>query len=463
MRYALAFGLLLAGCTSGPDWERPNAWTPAGWFTRRPAVPSVQEQPPDPAWWAGFNDPVLTGLMGRVAGSNLDVREAASRIMAARALRGGTSGLDVYAGAAYSRERLSEQGAIRLLETPGVDLPARGREGFDLFRAGVDAAWELDLWGRVARAEETADAAIEASREARRAALVSVMAEVALHYMDLRGAQAARQATADAIQRVQPLTRGAGLAAANAATHLALLEAAVPVLEATEARLANRIALLLAQPPGAQYGALSPPRPVPSPPPQISAGVPSELAQRRPDIRAAEARLHAATAAIGVAEADFFPRITLSGSVALQALQLGNLGGWGALAYGVGPGVSVPIFEGGRLRAMLDLRRAGQQEAAIGYQRVVLQAFHEVDDALTALLAEQRRLAALTNAVDASREALRRARTLAERLAAERDSLSLTLLQVQSSAALPSGVVKLYKALGGGWEGAFPRGDAASR
>lgn len=457
MRSTLALLLILAGCTSGPDWERPSAWTPAGWFVRRPAVPSVQEGPPDPAWWAGFNDPVLTGLMGRVAGSSLDVREAASRIMAARALRGRTPGPEASAGAAYSRERLSEQGSIRLLESPGVDLPARGREGFDLFRAGVDAAWELDLWGRVRRAEETADAAIEASREARRAALVSVMAEVALHYIDLRGAQAARRATEDAIPRIRVLARGAGLGAANAAAHLALLEAALPALEATEARLANRIALLLAQPPGAQHDSLSPPRPIPLPPAQVSAGVPSELTQRRPDIRAAEARLHAATAAIGVAEADFFPRIVLSGSIALQALQLRDLAGWGALAYGVGPGISLPLFEGGRLRAMLDLRRAGQQEAAIGYQRVVLQAFHEVDDALTALQAEQRRLAALTSAVEASREALRRTRTPAERLAAERETLSIELQQIESSTALPAGVVRLYKALGGGWEGAFPR------
>lgn len=454
--------LLLGGCTSGPDWERPSAWTPAGWFARRPAVPSVLEQPPDPAWWAGFDDPVLTGLMGRVAASSPDVREAASRIMAARALRGNGGGPEAVAGAAYSRERLSERGVLRLLEPPGVDLPARGRDGFDLFRAGVDAAWELNLWGRVARAEEAADAAIEASREMRRAALVSVMAEVALHYMDLRGAQAVRRATEEAIPRVRVLARGAGFGAANAAAQVALLEAALPAIEATEARLANRIALLLAQPPGALHDTLSPPRPVPLPPASVSAGVPSELAQRRPDIRAAEARLHAATAAIGVAEADFFPRIVLSGRVALQALQLRDLG-WGALTYGVGPGVSIPLFEGGRLRATLDLRRAGQQEAAIGYQRVVLQAFHEVDDALTALQAEQRRLTALNAAVGASREAVRRARTPAERLAAEQDALSAELQQAQSSAALPAGIVRLYKALGGGWEGAFPRSaDAAA-
>jgi NodT family efflux transporter outer membrane factor (OMF) lipoprotein len=196
----------------------------------------------------------------------------------------------------------------------------------------------------------------------------------------------------------------------------------------------------------------------------VPVGLPSELARRRPDIRAAEATLHAATADIGVAVADFYPRVTLSGSVALQATQLHDLG-WGqANTWSFGPQLSLPIFEGGRLRRTLELREAQQQEAAITYQRTVLTALHEVNTALTDYATQQRRRDSLLVAVEQNRRALslaeeRYADGVADFLAvldAQRNLLAAEQQATDSTTTIATDLVALYKALGGGWEGAFP-------
>lgn len=499
--------LLLGGCTVGPDFERPQLWSPASWFGARPrparleAVMPVAE-PVDAEWWARFNDPVLTGLVRRVASGNLEVRTAAVRLAQSRAQRG-IAGADQFAqlngNTSYTRQRQSKQGVISLLgggaggsgsASPGAQANGLGgRQGgvpnsagigaFDLFQGGFDASWELDLWGRVRRSIESADAALEASTEAQRAQLLSSIAEVARDYVQLRGTQetlritrANLSAARESVQLTSERARG-GLATdldvANARAQLESTAATIPQLEQQEAQSINAIGLLLGMPPAALQAELSPRKPVPPVPPRVPVGLPSELARRRPDIRQAEAQLHSATADIGMAKADFYPKLTLSGSVALQALQVRNLG-FSAGTYSYGPSLTIPLFEGGRLRGTLQLREAQQQEAAVNYQRTVLQAFTDVDNALIAFAAEQRRRNSLVEQVAQSRRAFNLAQSqyrqgisdFLQVLTAQRTVLSAEQQLSDSTATVSANLVSLYKALGGGWEADLPvEGPAA--
>jgi NodT family efflux transporter outer membrane factor (OMF) lipoprotein len=304
----------------------------------------------------------------------------------------------------------------------------------------------------------------------RRDLLVSTSAELARSYVALRGVQrklAITRQNLDIARQNHALTRqreAGGLTTdldvANAAAQVATIEAQIPALEEQQSRLGNAIALLLGEAPGARLAALAAPRAVPPVPPRVPVGVPGELARRRPDIRAAEAQLHAATAAIGAAKADFFPRVTLSGSGAIQGLQFRNLGEWASHTYAFGPSISLPIFEGGRLRRTLELREAQQQEAALMYQRTVLGALHEVDNALTAYGTEQRRRDRMAEAVAQSRRALALARLRYEQgvadflqvLTAQRLLLAADQDLADATTNVTLNMVQLYRALGGGWE-----------
>jgi NodT family efflux transporter outer membrane factor (OMF) lipoprotein len=247
---------------------------------------------------------------------------------------------------------------------------------------------------------------------------------------------------------------------ANAQSQAETNAADIPQQEQQEAKLINAIGVLLGEYPQALAAQLTPASAVPMAPPRVPIGLSSELARRRPDIREADAQLHAATASIGAAKADFFPKITLSGSVAIQATQFTNMGSWGARSYSAGPSLSIPIFEGGRLRATLALREAQQQEAAITYRKTVLSAFQEVDDALTGFASEQRRRDRLDASVQASKRALdiankRYIRGLSnylDVLTAQKALLTSEQQWVDSTATVSTNLVSLYKALGGGWD-----------
>ncbi len=523
----------LGGCSLGPDFQRPSLWAPGSWFASRPrpqpaAAPSqVVAEPIDPAWWQVFNDPILTQLEEQAARSNLDVRLATVRLQESRAQRGVTAA-DQYPTANsntnYVREKISDRGVIGLIGGGGGSSSGSGSSGgsgsinsstatsanglsgtsggiptsvtstgggpgmhlgsFNLFQSGFDATWELDFWGRVRREVEAADAAIDMSAEQRRDSLVTVLAEIANDYLQLRGQQRDLQIARDTLTSEQDslrLTRErqsggltTGLDVANAAAQVASTAATIPQLQAQADVTTNAIALLLGETPGALTAQLSPPRPVPPVPPSIPVGFPSELVQRRPDIRRAEAQLHSATADIGEAEAEFFPRVTLAGSIGVQAIQLknlGNFGAYGALQYSGGPSVTIPVFQGGRLKFNLILRKAQQQEAAVQYQQVVLQAFHDVDNALTNYSAEQLRRTQLAIAVDQAQHALDLARaqyvqglsTFLDVLTAQRTLLQAQQQSADSTTTVSTNLVQLYKALGGGWEASFPRGTAAER
>jgi NodT family efflux transporter outer membrane factor (OMF) lipoprotein len=505
--WALGLSPLLAGCTLGPDFTPPTLFSPASWFASRPPPPPVASQtaptPIDPAWWTLFNDPTLTELETQVASNNLDVRLATIRLSESRQQRG-IAAADQFptsnGNASYTREKISNKGVVGLFGSGGSSvatssnglggtsggLPSSGLGSsevppFDLFQYGFDASWELDLWGRVARNVESADASLTASAETRRNVLLSSLAELARDYIRLRGQQRdleiARQTL---VSDKQTLTvtqqRASGgltteLDVANAAAEVATTSAQIPQLEQSIAISINALSLLLGETPGALTAKLQTQQPIPPVPPTVPVGLPSELAQRRPDIRQAEAQLHVATAEIGAAKADFFPKITLSGSVGLQALQFKDLGNWDSRMYSGGPSLSIPIFEGGRLKYRLELRKAQQQEAAVQYQQTVLQAFHEVDNALTAYAAEQQRRDALAISVTQASRAMGLARqqyaqglaTYLDVLNAQRTLFAAQQQYADSTTTVSTNLVQLYKALGGGWEGSFPRGARSEK
>jgi NodT family efflux transporter outer membrane factor (OMF) lipoprotein len=254
---------------------------------------------------------------------------------------------------------------------------------------------------------------------------------------------------------------------ANAAAQVRTTAAQIPPLEQQESELINAISLLLGQPPNALQAELIRVQRVPPVPPKVPVGLPSELARRRPDIRQAEAQLHAATADIGVAVASFYPSVTLSGSVGLQALQPWKMFNIDARQYAMGPGITIPIFQGGQLRGTLELRKAQQQEAAINYQKTVLSAWHDVDNALTAYRTEQARRDQLAEAVVQNQRALVLAQSRYQEgvadflqvLTAQQNLLSTQQQLAIATTNVSANLVALYKALGGGWETQLPRAN----
>jgi NodT family efflux transporter outer membrane factor (OMF) lipoprotein len=496
----IAAAVLIAGCAVGPDFHRPSADVPAAWrSTQAPAEGQALSRPSDAplntSWWTSFDDPELVRLEDRIVGANLDLKVASIRLAESRASRD-VARADEFptleGNTSFTREQASRNGVLSEAGVPtGPGSAASSASGtgagvastpvggkafapFNVWQAGFDSSWELDLWGRVRRSVEAADASVESQADARRDLLMSTMAEVARDYIQLRGTQAVLGITLDNlkaakdIERVTREKRASGLATeldvAQASAQVATENALLPQLEQQEAETINRLSFLLGQAPGALRDELHLAAPVPPTPPSVPVGLPSELAQRRPDIRQAEAELHRATAQVGVAKADFYPSITLSGSASLQALQFSQLGNWTSHQFAVGPSLTLPIFEGGRLKATLNLRKEQQQEAAITYQRVVLSAWHEIDNALTAYSAEQQRRDQLAVSVADNRKALSLAQaqyqggigSFLQVLTAERSLLSAEQDLAENTTDIATNLVSLYKALGGGWEATYP-------
>jgi NodT family efflux transporter outer membrane factor (OMF) lipoprotein len=491
MRRFLLLPLLLGGCSVlGPDFKAPD-WSGPGAYdtTARRATPASRtvEAPIDPNWWTLFNDRELTSLESRVAKGNLDLAIAGPRIEESRArydsaVALGTPGVN--GNASFNRQKASDYGVFGIAptalgangtngSTPG-GLGSRHLNHFDVFQFGFDASWEIDLWGKIKRGVESATASSTAAEEARRGILLSSLAEVARQYIALRGVQTELRIARDNVRIAQDslkLTRQreaggvtTNLDVANASAQVSGTQADIPALEQQEAQLINALSLLLGLPPNGLRAELLAPHAVPPVPPKVPVGLPSELARRRPDVREAEANLHAATADIGVAEAAFYPSFKLVGSVGMQSVQFGHLFDINARQYGTGPGLSVPIFEAGQLKAALRLTKARQQEAALTYQKTVLNALHEVDNALTAYRSEQERRQQLTETVTQSRRALdlardRYAQGVADFLTvldAQRTLLRNEQLLANSTTTVSANLVVLYKALGGGWQTDLP-------
>ena len=461
--------LSLGGCVMGPDFKTPETPLAAHWANTpsQSGHSGTVESPVDMRWWDSFGDAQLSALVREAQTRNFDLQMAASRLEQSRAMRRQVAADTLPAvdgSAGYSRSRNSQRG---LNDPSGKE----GKQAFNLWNGGLGISWEADLWGRVKRSVEVADASVQMAEEDRHAVQLLVIVQTAQDYIELRSTQqglAVVEQNLHIAQRSLELTRlqlkegvATDLEVSEAAAQVAEIQARLAPLQQHSAQLINALSLLLAREPRALQAQLSTPANVPSYAATVPIGLPSELAERRPDIRRAQAQLHAATAAIGVAEADFYPRITLSGNVGFQALQLSDLGSWGSRSFAFGPGLSVPLFEGGRLKGALQLQEGRQQEAGIGFQKTVLRAWHEVDDALVAYQANQRRRDSLLQAVAHNQRALDSVHQQYTQgtvdflnvLTVQNALLANQAALVDSTAQVSLSLVDLYGALGGGWQG----------
>lgn len=475
---ALAGAMLaLAGCKVGPDYTEPPQAAPDGWTE---LDGGVQAEAGDLSqWWTALGDPMLNSLVERAVQSNLDLREAAARVREARALRGvSEAGFypTVDARAGYTRQRFSEN------ESMGAGSGTRTGDGHDLFAMGFDAAWEIDVFGRVAREVEAADAQLQSAGEAWRDVLVSLLAEVALEYTETRSLQsrlriaeanvAAQQDTLSLAESRFKTGLTSELDVAQARANLEQTRSQIPLLTAQLRQAGHRLEILLALRPGALTTELeSGAGIIPVPPESIAIGLPSDLLRRRPDIRRAEREIAAETARIGVATSDLFPRVMLTGSVGLQSSQIGTLPAGDSFAWSVGPSVRWNIFSADRIQNNIKAQTERQEQALARYEKSVLVAFHDVEDALVGYSRERVRLTLLSQAVTSQKRAVEIAEELYTRgltdfqnvLDSQRQLYSLQDLQAESERDVTTNVISLYKALGGGWESAtLPVEDAGA-
>src|SRR5215467_5000634 len=449
------------GCAVGPDHRAPALTLPGAWGQRDQL--GVTSTTPDlTAWWRRFGDPVLDTLIDRAVAKNVDLRIALANVQEARALRG-VAGADQFpainASGAYSRVKDSE--STRTLP-PGFDPEHH------LFLVGLDASWELDIWGRVRRSVEAADATLEATEDNRRDALVIVLAEVARNFVELRSAQQRILIAQDNIQTQQEvvdLTRArfdAGLATdvdvSQARALLATAQAQVPALRAARDQAIHRLAVLVGDAPANLLDELRRIDRIPAALPSVPIGLPSELVRRRPDVRRVERELAAATARVGVATADLFPRFSLTGTLGVAAIDAGKLFTGASRFSSIGPEMVWPIFAGGRIRANIRVQNARQEAALARYEQTVLGALEETENALVAYGEEHARQQRLGEAVDASQVALTLSRELYVRglvdfltvLDNQRSLYTAQDQRVQSEQTLIVSLIAIYKALGGG-------------
>jgi NodT family efflux transporter outer membrane factor (OMF) lipoprotein len=461
-------GIGLAGCIVGPDYQRPEI----GAAPRRTPLETVDvpsrtvEGKIDSTWWKSFRDSKLSSLVERLAAQNLDLRTAAERVVQSVAQRqvAVAQGLPHIEGLSSNTYNRASPNSTIFVKQPDAPLE------YALFREGLTSSWQLDLFGRVRRAVEAADAETLAAVENRHGVALAALVELAQSYMLLRGTQdrleIAKRNLRLAGENVDLVNQrfGGGVATtlnlAQARAQQATIAATLPPLRIQEAELINAIGLLLGDAPRALEAELRRSRMLPRMPRRVPVGLPGTLVRRRPDVREAEAHLHEATAQTGVAVADFYPDVTLNGALNVESLHLSNLFTPTSVAFAVGPSISIPIFEGGRLRGVLTLRESQQREAAIFFQKTVLRAWKEVDDALTAYREAQLRRAEIARSVTENQAALQAARQRYSEGAIDFLNVIATLGQLlqsendlaDSDTQIATDLVNLYRTLGGGWE-----------
>jgi NodT family efflux transporter outer membrane factor (OMF) lipoprotein len=479
----LCAAFVLSACSAvGPNHQPPAVKAPPDWSAWTSASRELPRAAgtkgaPERTWWRAFQDPILDQLQVRLREENPDLKTAMLHYEQARSQRNLTVGRqypDLKLQGSAARQRQSEYAAgDRILDTIAPnsrDSIAKSlSEPYVSYQGGVDASWEIDLWGRIRRAVEGAEAEVAASAALLDQTRLLIASDLAQAYVDLRTTQRLLKLTRDDIVTLRERTAlmksrhkhglGNDLDVERQKAQLADLEAQIPPLLEQEAQAKNSICALLGLHPGELTLELGAERASTSTPlPEYKLGLPSDLAGRRPDIRTAEARLHQATAAIGEAQAQLYPSIRLGARAGFDSYTAGHFGDWGSRAWSIGPTLDLPVFDGGRRRATVTLRELRQQEAAVEFQRIVLKAWQEIDDALTAYAAEQERqqrlLAKARSSADVYQLAQARERAgLADFLNvidAQRADIQARRDVVASQGRTQLRYIAIYRALGGG-------------
>lgn len=463
--------VLLSACAVGPDYRPASSaelQVPEQFNAAAAVAPHTAASADPIRWWAGFDDPVLTGLVEQSLAANLDIAVAGARLRQARASVRQAIGAGLpQAGLSGSANRsVGRNGQSFVDPTTGNTFSSGGDT--TVFRAGLDASWEADIFGGIRRSVEAARADAASTEANLHGAQISIAAEVALNYVQARLAQGrlaiarANLSAQDETVQIVGWRVQAGLVSSldleQSRQLRATTAASIPTLETSYVAAANRIAVLIAEAPGAVTAMLDPGAPVPLAP--AAAAIPAEVVQRRPDVRAAERSLAAETARIGVATADLYPALRLSGSFAGSDTSIGGLPG--AAIGNLVAGITAPIFQGGQIRARIEGQRAATDAAFASYRQTVLIALEEVENALTSLSAAERREREIAIAEEAARNAASYARSqyraglidFQTLLDSERSLLSSEDGRATARADRATATVQLYKALGGGWQAA---------
>jgi NodT family efflux transporter outer membrane factor (OMF) lipoprotein len=471
---ALAVACTLSACAVGPDYRPPQPVTPDSWH-ELPATGVRVESPDAPslaAWWTTLNDPQLNELIERALADNKTVKQAYARVVQARAQRAITASgfwpsIDASTGATRSESESNFNESGEVVSTVG-----------ESYNTGLSTRWELDLFGGQRRSYEAANAQLAATEADLRDVLVVLLGDVALSYVGVRTAQSRldfAERNLESQREALDITRWraeAGLTTVldveQANTNYEQLRAQIPSLESSLVQNMNRLAVLTGQAPGALEASLQPRKPIPVAPVDIVAGVPADVLRRRPDIRSAERQLAAQTAEVGVATAALYPSLSLNGSISWTSLTAGDLLD-GFRNERSGLTLSLPIFNGGALRQNIKVQNALVTQALASYEATVLAAYEEVENALDAWTSEQRRHEALVRAVESARRAAELALVQYNSglvdfqtvLTADRQLISLEDSLAISDGETTSNLIRLYKALGGGWS-VFPTATTAA-
>jgi len=508
--------LAVAGCAVGPDYRAPELQLPDRWHP--PAAEGLAEGDANvQRWWEVFEDPKLTELIERAATGNLDLRLAVLRIREARALRGVAAGelLPVLGGQGTSqRSKSSANGPTAFPSAPGkgevfAETVGRGIAGsalgtgfgaiapgatgitgpvasgliglipspsklpetdeVNLHAAGFDASWEIDVFGGIRRNVQSADAALEASVEDYRDTLVTLLAEVATTYVEVRTLQRQVEATARNIdlqeqtlaltQTMLDLELATQLDVQQARTNLATTQSQLPQLQSALAISIYRLSVLIGQEPSALWEEFAAESPIPQPPAEVLAGVPADILRRRPDLRAAERGLAAQVAGIGVATAELYPKFTLSGTLGYESTDFAHTLDARSVTYGFGPSFRWNIFDGLRNLNRIAAQEAVTYQSYVLYERTLLAALQEVESSMVAYQRERDRHDALRRATEAAEESVKLAETLYRNgltdfqnvLDSQRSLVNLENTLARSTGQVAINLVSLYKALGGGW------------
>ncbi len=457
--------LALASCAPvGPNYVPPDISVPATWHGQLKAGLVLEEIDPQilASWWTTLNDTELSSLIERAVAGNLDLKKARARVLEARARRG-VAKADMFPTLNFS----ASDTWTRSSKDSGTGKTT------ELYSSSFDSGWEIDIFGSVRRSLEAAEADLQANQEDLHDVLVSLLAEVALNYVEVRTFQArlaAVESNLDAQNETYQLTLWryqAGLsdelAVQQARYNLESTRSQIPSLHTGLEEAMNRIAVLLGEQPGTVHGELEKTESIPVPSPKTAVGVPAEMIRRRPDVRQAERELAAQTARIGVATADLYPKFTLNGSIGVEALSFNklasNLSSSDSWALSGGPRISWAIFDAGAIRQNIKAQSALQEQALIQYESSILGALEDVENALVAYADEQRRNNNLSEATQAAQTAVELAQheyqagltDFSNVLEAQRSLLSFQDQLAQSNGTMTSNLVRLYKALGGGW------------